>query len=252
MPSRIRDAAIALGLIVASLGALAQEGIEPALESQPVSSPEQEERANARQQDDPGPEQDRAADLLPGIQGIEAAIRDLIAKQDDAERQRQEDREIADLQAQNDMAFWAMLMFFATVVATFVTAAGVLLIYHTLKYTKAMAGDTQRTADAADATATEAKKSTVAAMRAAAAAIKANTLQRNMFIASNRPWLCLDPALIISDLKWNAGAAQITFQLHIHNFGDAVATDLNIRSVIELDTSAAMFRTEKQLTIEEN
>lgn len=161
MLGRIGGTALALGMIVAAPGALAQERIEPALEEQPEEpvATERQEKGGATGQQDAAPEQERAIDFLSGIQGIEAAIRDLIAEEDEIARQRQEDREISDLKAQQDMALWAMLMVFATFATVVVTAVGVFLIWKTLTYTAAAATHTKVAADAAVAMLDEAKQS---------------------------------------------------------------------------------------------
>jgi hypothetical protein len=148
VPGRIGSAAIALGLIVTLPGALAQEATQPALKSQPIPGERQEESSSADQQD-ATLKQESAPDLLPGIQGIESAIRDLIAEEDKIARQRQEEREISDLQAQEDMAFWAMWMFFATLATVFLTAIGVLLIWRTLFYTRRAVEEAEKGTSAA-------------------------------------------------------------------------------------------------------
>jgi hypothetical protein len=237
MPGRIGGAAIALGLIVSLSDVLAQERVEPALERQPIPTPEQEERGNASQHDHSSPEQDSPSELLPGIQGIEAAIRSLVAPEDEAKRERQENREIADLQAQNNMAFWAMLMFFATVVATLVTAAGVYLIYRTLRYTKTMAVDTQRTADAAVVTADEASKGTAAATRAADAALEANKINRDVFRAERRAWIGVKQGDIIvtTPLEWTDGGGAFMVRMIARNIGSSPAHGVWFDSDIYLD-----------------
>jgi len=75
-------------------------------------------------------------DLLPAIKGIEAAIRESIPEVDQDERKRQEDREIADLRAQQKMALWAERMFWAVVASNFLTCVGLYLLWRTLRYTK--------------------------------------------------------------------------------------------------------------------
>ena len=73
------------------------------------------------------------------------------------------------------MAAWAEWMFYATfligVVSVFVTTAGVFLVRRTL--------DLQRTA-------------TEAATEAAKASVEANRLNREGFIADQRPWLSVE------------------------------------------------------------
>ena len=128
MPSRIRGAAIALGLIVALPSALAQERIEPALESQPEPEAGQDTRAGQGQQSTSQQEAD-AEQLIPALNAIETAIRDQITGEDAQQRERQEHREISDLDAQQDMAFWAKAMFWAVFASVVLTFAGLCLIW---------------------------------------------------------------------------------------------------------------------------
>lgn len=170
MPSRPWIAGVAIGLALAS-AALAQEPSDPVLEREPVPEPRQEQ-GTATGQENGGEEQQPPADITPVLQGIEAAIRDLIAEEDQNQREREEQREITDLQAQQDMALWAKAMFWAAVASVFLTGAGVYLIYRTLLYTR----------DAAIYTGTAA----TAAERAAKSARDANELNRQAINAQER------------------------------------------------------------------
>ena len=80
--------------------------------------------------------QEQPPDYSRALQQIESAIRDLVAKEDKQEGQRQEEREVADLEAQQHMALWAMLMFFASTASVVVTVVGVVLIWRTLHHTR--------------------------------------------------------------------------------------------------------------------
>lgn len=195
MLGRIRGATIALGLIATLPEALAQERVEPALESQPVPEPRQEPGAEQRQPR-AGEQGADAEPLVPALNAIETAIRDLIAEDDAQQRERQEHHEIADLQAQKDMAFWAERMTWATYGSVALTFAGVLLIWRTLKHTR-------RTADAAIAAVEEGQ-------RTADAAIEANRINRDMFIRDQRAWLSISNFKIIDDLVWNDGSVATT------------------------------------------
>jgi hypothetical protein len=95
------------------------------------------------------------------------------------------------------------------------------------------------------------KEAAVATQKAAGAAIEANDLQREMFIAENRPWLCLESVSVAAPLTWDGGNARMKFQLCLQNFGRAVATDVHIRTTIELDSEAALLRTPRRLEHEE-
>jgi hypothetical protein len=227
MFGRIRGTAIALGLIVALPAALAQERIEPALESQPMPSPGQQESDRASQQDT-APAQVRPSDLLPGIQGIEAAIRDLIAEDDEIARQRQENREVRDLEAQEDMALWAMWMFFATLATVIVTVIGVCLIFRTLKYTKEAAIYAKIAAEAAKETVAEARNSNTVTTRAVTAAVDANTINRNAMIIGNRAWVVPDGLTFLAPLRWQGRSANTSIRCDFLNTGRTAAYFANL------------------------
>jgi hypothetical protein len=195
MLGRIGSATIALGLTVALPGALAQEGIEPALESQPVAEPRQEP-GTEQGEDHAAQEQTEAGQIEPALKAIETAIRDLIAEEDTIERERQQQREMADLEAQQEMALWAERMTWATWASVGLTFVGLILIGRTMLYTRDAAlytGDaalhTKTGADAAVATADEARKQTVVAVKAADTALSANEINRESMIAQQRAWL---------------------------------------------------------------
>lgn len=143
--------AVALGLTLAPSWCGAQEAPEAAVEGQPVTEPGQQESGPTGETNAPS-EDAEPPDLAPSLQGIEAAIRDLIAEEDEIERQRQEEREIRDLNAQEEMAGWAREMFWTSAATVVLTAVGVILIWRTLKATR----------DAVK----EAEKATVAAQEA--------------------------------------------------------------------------------------
>jgi hypothetical protein len=150
MLGRVGSATIALGLTIAVSGALAQDRIEPSLESQPIPETRQnpgrqESQGHATQEE---AEANRIASMLDDM--IEAATRDLISEENAQHRARQEQREIEDLQAQQDMALWAKAMFWAAFASVILTFVGICLIAWTLYYTR-------RAADAAVAAVDKAK-----------------------------------------------------------------------------------------------
>lgn len=126
---------LALGLTLASLGQ-AQE---------PESPPEQSFEA---------------VDPSPALQGIEAAIRELAAEEDEREQRAQERREQRDLAAQEAMAFWAEWMTYATGATVFLTLIGLAALIRTLHHTKRAADYTGTMLDEAKR-ATEAAQATV-------------------------------------------------------------------------------------------
>ena len=86
----------------------------------------------------------------PAFNSIENSLtriaRTMESAQADPAANREEKRSEADLQAQRDMAKWAMWMFFAAVATTMLTAVGVFLIWRTLLHTRNAAQATERMA----------------------------------------------------------------------------------------------------------
>lgn len=202
---------------------------EPALESQPVPEPRQDagaEQGKAEPAQQPA-EPDR---LVPAMNAIESAIRELKAADDAIERERQVKREIADLKAQQRMAFWAIGMFWATLAAVWITAAGVYLIWQTL-------GHTRRAADAAVATLAEAKKHTVAAFKTVDAALKSNEIQSNSLVLAHRAWIT-HKVSIVEPLTWQPDhkTAFIGFAFSLRNVGATPAFGARIELKIDCGT----------------
>ncbi|QIS94691.1 hypothetical protein FQ775_24185 [Nitratireductor mangrovi] len=133
MSNRAWTAAIAIGLGVSP--GLAQELEQSAPQREPEPAGQQQEATSARQEN-PAPEPDNTPDLLPAIQGIEAAIRDLIAEEDKIAAEEARRRDKADLEAQESMATWTFWMFIAAAVSALLTAIGVVLIWRTLIHTR--------------------------------------------------------------------------------------------------------------------
>lgn len=104
-----------------------------------------------------GPKQQSTLDLLLAIQGVEAAIRDLISEEDEVAREAESRRDQADLRAQESMALWALVTAIANGIAAFLTGVGILLIWRTLHHTR-------RAADYANDMVDEARKTTQAAI----------------------------------------------------------------------------------------
>lgn len=97
--------------------------------------------ANA-QETDQAPSSEPAPILAPAVEPIVPRLIDraielleaTLAKNDDAEKT---EREITDLKAQQDMAYWAMLMFWAAFAQAVVGAVGIYFIWHTIKLSQA-------------------------------------------------------------------------------------------------------------------
>ena len=114
---------------------------------------------------------------------------------------RETQRAEEDLYAQKRMAAWAEWMFYATfligVVSVFVTTAGVFPVRRTL--------DLQRTA-------------TEAATEAAKASVEANRLNREGFIADQRPWLSVE-VVVTGPLKPDPYGMRVGIEFTLKNFG---------------------------------
>lgn len=145
---------VALFMALAS-GAYAQEATQPAIESQPIPAVGQEQRGGTGEQDT-APELSYTERLLTAVERIEPAVRELIAEENKVERERQQEREVRDLSAQEHMARWAERMGWAAIASIILTAVGVLLIWRTLLHTRDAAKHAGAAVD-------EAKKATVAA-----------------------------------------------------------------------------------------
>lgn len=144
-----------LALTISAGPGAAQEPSGTALEGEPIA-PVGEDHGGAEGQQPAADQQGATVDLAPFFQGIESAIRDTIAVENNAERERQQQNEERDLYAQEEMAFWAKGMFWATVAAVILTLAALIAIIRTLHHTR-------RAADAAHEMAGEAKLATAAA-----------------------------------------------------------------------------------------
>ena len=173
MPFRSWKYVFALGLTVSLSG---QAWRQAATEDQP-----RQEEGAADADDDSANQSAQAVDFLPALEGIEAAIRDLIADEDKITAKAQQDRESRDLEAQERMAQWAEWMFYATAATVALTLAALFAIIRTLHHTR-------RAADYTGDMLEEAKKSTAAANRAVAETVNTskNQLRSYVCLASTR------------------------------------------------------------------
>jgi hypothetical protein len=152
-------------------------------------------------------DQPEAIDLTAPINGIEAAIRDLITEENEAETQRRKDQETRDLDAQEEMAKWAYWMFMATCATVLVTGAGLYLIWRTLHHTKVAAKHTEGMLE-------EAKATTKASLIAAKATEEANAQAANFAELETRAYLV---------------AGDVT--LHTHDIANCIFVRFSIRNV---------------------
>jgi len=130
-------------------------------------------------------------------------------------------REKDDLQAQQDMAWWAMLMFVATSVAVVVTGFGVWYVRSTLNETVKLRVEAQETTTAAFQAATASDKAASATLKAAEATFEANKQGREAFINQQRAWLTLDveKSDFESPFDWTDDEGRVDIDLVFRNFG---------------------------------
>ncbi|WP_139112676.1 hypothetical protein [Hoeflea olei] len=120
-----------------------------------------------------------------------------------------------DLQAQQEMAFWAMALFYSS---TILTLIGVYLLWGTLVATR----DTLR----------EAKKTTAAAIRAADEASNTNQITKRAFISDQRPWINVD-IQIVGDVVFNEEGMSFDVKITVNNLGKSPATSVFV--VLQVD-----------------
>ena len=191
----------------------------------PVTEAAHAQRGTAEDQSDRSAQPFASDDIenqLGRIAGaLEAAQANPVA---DAEEKRAKD----DLQAQQDMARYALWMFFATALTAFLTAAGVLLIWRTLIHTRRAsvyaglgARQARRAADASDRMAEEAARATMAAVEASAEGRRAADAAHQ----ANRPWLELKIAPG-GPLEVNARGVSLRSVVTVRNRGRSPATNV--------------------------
>jgi len=171
MSKSYRNGAFALGIILAT-SAWPQSASE--------EEPRQEESATNTQDNGEG-QYAKPQDLTPALENIEAAIRDLIAEEDKVETQRRRDAESRDLNAQEGMAWWAELMFYAAAATVVLTLAALYAIIRTLHHTR-------RAADYTEGMLVEAKTTTRAAQDAVIATrdIGEKQLRAYLYVSKSR------------------------------------------------------------------
>jgi hypothetical protein len=229
MFKRYWGSAIAVGLILLWVApALSQQSRPPALKSDPIPNTGQQQRAQDRQAQ-PTDRQQPAPDLLPAIKSVEAAIREHVAKEDKAESERKEKREVADLKAQQDMVLWAKRMFWASVAGIGLTCVGLYMLYGTLQYTKKATEHAEQMVMEAKATTKFAEES----MR----------LTREAMLATDRPWIRAN-IILISGLAFGPDKIEVEVRWSAVNIGKSPASHVTMdvglyADVWEADRAAA-------------
>ncbi len=209
-----RYIAIAIGLIFFGPLVLAQESQEPALESQPIAEPRQEDSTSTGQRSSSN-EPDNSVSYVPVLKGIESAIRDLIAEEDKIERERQKNQKVRDLHAQEEMALWAKYMSWATTATVFLTFIALVAIIRTLHHTR-------RAGDAAFDMVEEAKSTTKAAQ---------DTI--NVMRDEQRPWVVIVPNEIV-EITQDGDSCSTKFSICCRNVGKTPAIDVVFRHEVIL------------------
>tara|TARA_R110002167_G_scaffold15735_1_gene62532 strand:- start:99 stop:1067 length:969 start_codon:yes stop_codon:yes gene_type:complete len=102
--------------------------------------------------------------------------------------EQEDDQASRDLQAQESMAWWAQLMFWAAAAGTLLSGLGVFLIWRTLLYTRTAAGHSEKMV-------IEAAKATEAALRSAKVAEQA-------LVGVERPFLVFQPGKRLGNAQY--------------------------------------------------
>lgn len=160
---------------------------QEAPKGQPESNKQQQDGSNNAEAKNSQPESKIASDLLSVLGKIETAIRESKPKEDKAEEESKTKREKEDLQAQQDMVYWAEKMFWAAVAAAIIalggvgaTSVGIYLVWKTL-------GETKRAAIAAEGMLVQAVETTKAAQEAGKAAWETVKVMRQ----DQRAWITI-------------------------------------------------------------
>jgi hypothetical protein len=128
-----------------------------AVNAQPVGHDAGGQTSASKAQDKP--QTDKNPITFEAIQHqIEGLTRALVTAIDKPKPTEEETRAKRDLAAQEGMAFWAKLMFFAAGAEAFLTMIGVFLVWRTLLYTKRAVEEAKQTTAAAIAANVEAKR----------------------------------------------------------------------------------------------
>ena len=138
------------------------------------------------------------------------------AAQADPAADREEQRSESDLQAQRDMAKWAMWMFFAALATTVLTTIGVFLIWRTLLHTRNAAKATERMAF-----------DTAVAVQAAVEANNEMRSANELMKLGRRPWVSLavdsEATLKVSLSDGRPSHQSITIKAAAKNYGQSPA-----------------------------
>lgn len=191
--------AVAFGLTLAPQSATSQESVQGS---------ESAADTNTSQQAEPKP-----PSFVSALDRIETAIRDLIREESEEERKRVADQATKDLEAQTQMAEWAMEVALAAIASAFLTFGGLILIWRTLHHTKIAAGHAEKMV-------CEARKTT-------AQAVKQTQLAQDTYNFLESPYLAVK-AIDATMLHSNQGGTR-AISYNISNFGRRPAVVIAIR-----------------------
>lgn len=201
-------------------GALAQQETPAVSENQPIT-PLGNESTASNSQDDTKEEKAYHPELLRALDGIQSAIHSLVPEKDEVSRQRQEQREYADLEAQQSMAWATYWLMWIGAGGLALTAVGVGLIWRTLVHTR-------RAANAAVATVKHSEQTVTAALDS----IKIN---RESAVLQLRAYVVIQKISFFSEEKKFrslTAVAEPKIEIIVKNTGQTPAKKVNIKSTI--------------------
>ncbi|MDF1732963.1 MAG: hypothetical protein P1U49_15775 [Minwuia sp.] len=144
------------------------------------------------------------------------------AEENQEDRSWEKDYASRDLDAQEGMAKWTFWILITTGASVVVTAAGVILVYFTLKHSR-------RAADAAFKMVDEAKETTKAGKDAALAAFNQAKTAENAYRRLERPYLLLRVEHVGGLHKPGSNTAHIKIRFHNHGRLPAVLVSVKLR-----------------------
>ena len=200
------------GLLILVLGLIAQSSV-----AQEAATSKDEPRQESSSPDsNSAPQQDEqpTIDYAPALQAIAAAIRDLVSKANEEERAQEAEKSRRDLRAQEGMAWWAELMFYASAASVLLTFVALIAIIRTLIHTR-------RAADAAEGMLKEAADAT-------AAANQTTEIAQSMGLAEHRQYIQATLGRHISHMDEASGAVFWRIKVVLSNSGHTPTKNLRM------------------------
>jgi len=166
--------------------------------------------------------------FVAAIEGVEAAIRDLIREESEEERQRVAEIAKKDLAAQTEMAEWAREMAVASMAAAAFTFFGLILIWRTLGHTRTAAEHTQDMLDQTKETTSLTRDMFVESEKATAAARKSAEISEMQYRRDFAPYVAIVGG------KYLFGADVWKVNLDIMNIGKSLANTVFVSGAIQV------------------